>query len=100
MRLRNPIAFRCVTLAAVVVMTSSCADAPLVPGADGVKVTQGASDVAGCKPVGNVSTIYDPWRPRWVEANLRNKTVGLDGNVLFLTEMVDARQEGVAYRCP
>jgi hypothetical protein len=97
---RNPIAFRCVTLAAVVVMTSSCVEVPLVPGADRVRFMQNAADVIGCKPVGNVSTRGAIWDPV-VEANLRNKTVGLDGNALFLTTGVMAeRQEGVAYRCP
>jgi len=74
--------------------------APLAPGADNVKLTQNAADVAGCKAVGNVSTEYDLWHPQWVEASLRNKTVGLDGNALFLTLGTAERKEGVAYRCP
>src|SRR5262249_16690330 len=100
MRLRNVRAIRRVTLAAIVAMTSSCADAPLVPAPDKVKLTQDTAYVIGCKPVGNVSTQYDIWHPQWVEANLRNKTVGLDGNALFLTLGTAERKEGVAYRCP
>ena len=100
MRLRNPVVLLRVTLAAVVLMTSSCVTAPLAPGADKVKLTQDAADVAGCKPVGNVSTEYDLWHPQWVEASLRNKTVGLDGNALFLTLGTAGRRGGVAYRCP
>jgi hypothetical protein len=55
MRLRNPVARR-LTLAAVVVLSSSCVmTVRLVPGADRVTLTENASDVAGCKVVGNVS---------------------------------------------
>jgi hypothetical protein len=100
MYLRYPVVLQRVTLTAIVVMTSSCGTAPLVPGADKVKLTQEAADVAGCRPVGNVSTGYDVWHPQWVEASLRNKTVGLDGNALFLTLGTAERREGVAYRCP
>jgi len=99
MRLRNPVVL-CLTLAALVVMTSSCVTVPLAPGADKVKLTQNAADVAGCKPVGNVSTEPNlDWQ--FVEAHLRNRTVGLDGNALFLTQTTGlALVEGVAYRCP
>jgi hypothetical protein len=84
-------------LAAVVVMISSCnATMALAPGADRVKLTQIASDVAGCKAVGNVSWVPDRDDPRFVETLLRNRTVGLNGNTVFLT----TRIEGVAYRCP
>ena len=93
-------AFRRVMLVAIVVLTSSCADAPLVPGAEKVMLTQDTADVTGCKPVGNVSTPYDVWHPQWVEASLRNKTIGLDGNALFLTLGTAERKEGVAYHCP
>jgi hypothetical protein len=94
MRLRNPTFFLRVTLAALVVMTCSCA-VPLAPGADQVKLTENAADVAGCKPVGNVSTDYDLWQPERSRSQLRNKTVGLDGNTVFLTSL----STGVAYRC-
>ncbi len=96
---RNPVVLR-LTLATVALTTCSCVTAPLAPGADKVKLTQNAADVAGCKAVGNVSTEYDVWHPQWVEASLRNKTVGLDGNALFLTLGTAGRKEGVAYRCP
>ena len=96
---RNPVVLR-LTPAIVALITCSCVTAPLAPGADKVKFTQSAADVAGCKAVGNVSTEYNVWHPEWVEASLRNKTVGLDGNALFLTLGTAGRKEGVAYRCP
>lgn len=95
MPLRSPVVPR-LTIATVALITCSCVTAPLAPGADKVKLTQNADDVAGCKAVGNVSTEYN----LWVDASLRNKTVGLDGNVLFLTLETAERKEGVAYRCP
>jgi hypothetical protein len=97
MRLRNPVVLR-LTLAVVVLITCSCAAAPvaLAPGADRVNLTHNAADVAGCKAVGNVSLILGRDDLRSREALLRNRTVGLDGNTVFLTTSL----EGVAYRCP
>jgi len=93
MRLRTPVGLS-FTLAAVVLITCSCETVPraFAPGADRVKFTQNATDVAGCKVVGNVSSA--PGLDR--EDILRNRTVGLDGNTVFLTSLF----EGVAYRCP
>jgi len=70
-------------------------DSLLTPGADRIKVTQNAADVAGCRAVGKVSTAPDlsSWN---VEIELRNRTVGLDGNTVFRAKF----REGVAYRCP
>jgi len=93
MHLKNPVVLH-VALAAVVLITSSCATpTPLAPGADKVKFTQDAADVTGCKPVGNVSAL----RTRSdTESYLRNTTIGLGGNTVFRT----ASFEGVAYNCP
>src|SRR6266702_3217175 len=55
MRSRNPVVLR-LMLAAVVLVACSCA--VLAPGADRVKFTQNAADVAGCKVVGNVSGLF------------------------------------------
>ena len=74
----------------------------LVPGASKVRVTSKAQDVKGCTAVGNVG--LPPSEPKYepVLANpigeLRNQTVGLGGNTLFITSY--AIGEGVAYRCP
>ena len=97
MRLRNPVARR-LTLAAVVVLSSSCVmTVRLVPGADRVTLTENASDVAGCKVVGNVSGLMPSGDVQFYsESQLRNRTVGLDGNTVLLT----TPREGVAYRCP
>jgi|SRR5882672_7477568 len=95
MHLRNPAVFRRVTLAAAVMMVSSCVSVPLAPGADKVKFTNNAADVTGCKAVGNVSAEYNLWQPEFSRDQLRNKTVGLDGNTVFLTSLA----AGVAYRC-
>lgn len=94
MHLRNPAVLLRLTLAAVVAMTSSCANPTLLaPGADKVKFTQDAADVTGCKAVGNVSAL----RTRGDTENyLRNTTIGLGGNTVFRT----ASFEGVAYNCP
>ena len=96
MALRNPVVLR-LTLATVALITCSCVTVTLVPGADKVKLTHNAADVAACKAVGNVSAQPDLNR-QFVEFQLRNRTVGLDGNALFYTTTGD--YEGVAYRCP
>ena len=85
-------------LVAIVVLSSSCVmTVRLVPGADRVTLTENASDVAGCKVVGNVTGLMPMGDKQfYFEATLRNRTVGLDGNTVLLT----ARGEGVAYRCP
>ena len=94
MRSRNPVVL-CLMLAAVVLVACSCA--VLAPGADRVKFTQNAADVAGCKVVGNVSGLFRVGDSQFYsEDQLRNRTVGLDGNTVFLT----TQAEGVAYRCP
>ena len=97
MRLRTPVVLY-LTLAAVVLITSSCVPATmtLAPGADRVKLTRNAADVAGCKVVGNVAVVIGRDDLRFREDLLRNRTVGLDGNTVFLT----TSYEGVAYRCP
>jgi len=93
MRLRTPVVLS-LTLAAILLITCSCATVPfaLAPGADRVKLTRNAADEAGCKAVGNVSTPLDYDH----DDRLRNETVGLGGNAVFLTSTL----EGVAYRCP
>ena len=84
-------------LIAVVLTTCSCETVTLAPGAEKVKLTHYATEVAGCKAVGNVSVKPD-WQREFVEFQLRNRTAGLDGNALLYTMWGD--YEGVAYRCP
>jgi len=88
-------------LTAAVLVTCACVTVTLAPGADKVKLTHYAGDVAGCKPVGNVyvnPALAPGFDLQFVEFQLRNRTVGLDGNALFYTGW--GENEGVAYRCP
>lgn len=85
-------------LAAIAVIglgAAGCVSVALAPGAEKVKITKNASDVASCKAVGNVSSPL--MGPKATPANLQNKTVGLGGNTVFLT---GAGAEGIAYSCP
>jgi hypothetical protein len=85
-------------------MAAACTTLALAPGADQVKITRTAADVAGCAAVGNVRV------PRnseglvdlaTVDAEFRNHVVGFGGNVGFVTGgALGVATEGVAYRCP
>ena len=88
---------RCLALAAVALVTCSCVIVTLAPGAENVKLTHWPADVAACKPVGNVFAEMGNGR-QVAEYQLRNRTVGLDGNALFYTG--SSENEGIAYRCP
>jgi len=86
------------------VLLAACATVTLAPGADKVKVTQLAADVAGCTAVGNIQV------PKlsngddnldFSGSEFRNLIVGLGGNTGLVTHSVlSAPEEGVAYRCP
>jgi hypothetical protein len=67
----------------------------LAPGAEQVRITQKATDVATCTAVGNVSPNYQKLE------DARNLTVGLGGNALLVTQhSLDAVIiSGVAYHC-
>ncbi len=95
---------RAVVVLASALLLSGCGvtTVTLVPGASKVRVTSKAQDVAGCTAVGNVR--LPPSEPKYGHfyanpiGELRNQTVGLGGNTLFITSY--AIGEGVAYRCP
>jgi hypothetical protein len=80
----------------VLFTTAGCAGmvyAP-APGADRVQLIRNPADVATCTAVGNVD---------WQSGNhdVRNLTVGLGGNAIFVTsEQGRTVLTGVAYRCP
>jgi hypothetical protein len=78
--------------------TSGCVTIALAPGAEKVKITKSASDVASCKAVGNV--VSRPMGPEATNADLQNKTFGLGGNTIFVTGATGDSVEGVAYTCP
>ena len=72
----------------------ACAITP-APGAERVRVTTSAADVASCKPVGNInSSGAQTGSP---EMQFRNETVGYGGDTLFVTD--EYRMIGIAYRC-
>jgi hypothetical protein len=68
----------------------------LAPGAEQIKETQNATDVAGCRAVGNVKSEAAPLD---LDTDIRNRTLGFGGNVLFVTSKLGQPSEGVAYRC-
>jgi hypothetical protein len=64
------------------------------PGADRVQLIRNTADVATCTAVGNVA-----WQRG--NADVRDLTVGLGGNAIFVTsEQGRVVLTGVAYRCP
>jgi len=70
----------------------------LVPGAVSVRIVRSEADVASCTAVGNVR------QPPDQNVDMRNLTVGVGGDTLFVTESqsqfgVDYIKSGVAYRC-
>lgn len=76
-----------ITLGAV----AGCQTPVAVPGAESVRVTQAASDVASCTAVGNLGE--DTMRQFFPIP--QNQAIGLGGNVILNTG-----KGGVAYRCP
>jgi hypothetical protein len=73
----------------------------LAPGAASVRIVRSEADVASCTAVGNVR------QPPDQSVDLRNLTVGIGGDTLFVTEetkntvgiATDYIRSGVAYRC-
>jgi hypothetical protein len=81
----------------------ACESIPLAPGADQVRLTRNPADVSSCKPVGNVSgeCSSGSHQLQAIEPLLRNHTVGLGGNTVFVTvDSLGIACEGVAYHCP
>jgi hypothetical protein len=84
-----------VALGAAVV---GCATVALAPGADRVRLTTRAADVASCRAVGSVKANSDSAFDG--EADIRNQALGLGANSVFVTRYVTGKEEGVAYACP
>ena len=81
--------------AAATLLLAGCVSTALAPGAADVRVVKSSADVASCTAVGNVR------QPADQNVDMRNLTVGVGGNTLFVTEEVfGIIQSGVAYRCP
>jgi hypothetical protein len=89
---------RFAAVAACVATTAGCATVALAPGAERVRLTKSAADVASCKPVGNVKAPSDS--PPDFVATIRNQAMGLGANTIFVTRDINGPEEGVAYNCP
>jgi len=88
-------------LAAIAVIglgTAACVTVTLAPGAEKVKITKNAGDVASCKVVGNVNS--RPLGLKATNATLQNQALGLGGNTVFVTGANAVSVAGVAYICP
>jgi hypothetical protein len=86
-----------VIAAATVLMLTGCVTptTALAPGAAAVRIARSEADVASCTPVGNVV------QPPNQRVDMRNLTVGVGGDTLFVTEGLSSGYiaAGVAYRC-
>ncbi len=68
------------------------------PGAENVKITHKAADVASCIALDNVSGLTDTNYVRDQRREMQNETVDLGGDTLLLTGELDP-PKGIAYRC-
>lgn len=91
-------------IVALIACVSACTTVPLAPGADAVRFTGNAADVAQCTAMGNVKVTDAPEPYTNVERVARNLTVGLNGNTLFVTVtstgIPPMVTQGIAYHCP
>jgi hypothetical protein len=71
---------------------------PLAPGADQVKITRSAADVASCTAVGNIDS-HITGIPTQIPPQMQNQAVGLGGNVVLDTSVMGTTTTGVIYRC-
>jgi hypothetical protein len=89
--------------AAGLCLTVVAACVSLAPGADKMRVTKNASDVATCRAVGNITVPLNAQGQVDIanaDAELRNQTVGLGGNTAFVTSSpLGVPVQGIAYRC-
>jgi hypothetical protein len=69
----------------------------LAPGADQVRITKNAADVASCSAVGNVDGRIDSV-PRDQTNQMKDEAIGLSGDVVFVTSEFGP-PKGIAYRC-
>jgi hypothetical protein len=79
--------------------TAGCATVALAPGAEQVRITNKAADVASCKAVGNVK-VRSSANSDETDATIRNQAVGLGANTILFTGYVGSSEEGVGYNCP
>ena len=83
---------------------AACTPFVLAPGAAEVRVTNLPADAVGCAPVGNIRVQKDANGLVDISragGQLKNQTVGLGGNLAFITEGSPGMpMAGVAYNCP
>ncbi len=83
--------------AATAIMMTGCVTvtSSLAPGAAAVRIVRNEADVTSCTAVGNVR------QPPDQNVDMRNLTVGVGGDTLFVTEGLSNNYilAGVAYRC-
>jgi hypothetical protein len=100
--IRNPL--KSSAMASLLVLTGCVTTTTaLAPGAESVRIVRGQADVASCTAVGNVR------QPPDQNVDMRNLTVGVGGDTLFVTEELTPItgsanvytyiKSGVAYRC-
>jgi hypothetical protein len=92
------IKWRLAAIAAIGLGTAGCVTVALAPGAEKVKITKNAGDVASCKAVGSVKSPMVGYNG--INATLQNQALGLGGNTVFVTGAVGDSVAGVAYSCP
>jgi hypothetical protein len=80
-------------------LAAGCVTVVPVPGADKVRLTNTAADVAACTAKGNVSAPVSV-DPGQVLGTLRNQAVGLGANTVFIADANADTDSGVAYHCP
>ena len=91
----RPYAF--MLLSIVLLVFCGCATR-VAPGAEAIIVTRNASDVEGCKPVGNVEA-HPPYYSRNDDLRqLRNQALPMGATAIFITHRV-SKATGIAYRC-
>jgi hypothetical protein len=87
------------------ILCAACAALPrAAPGADQIRLTKVAADVAACSSVGNIRVPKEAdglVDMASAQTQFRNQAVGLGANTGYVTEgFLGAPVAGVAYRCP
>jgi hypothetical protein len=84
-------------------LMDACAVTHPAPGAEEIRITRDAADVAKCRAVGNIAVPKQDGVVDVVSAKtqFQNQAVGFGANTALVTEgALFAPAAGVAYRCP
>jgi Domain of unknown function (DUF4156) len=86
-------------------LAASCVSTKLLPGAAQVKITRIQADVANCRKLGTVTMHGLDTNSNVVVDQLRNETVNLGGNTIFVLDdrvftLSGVPESGAAYQCP